>query len=96
MLCEIIPAWSDTPAKLDMEGVKELEEIVQELGFPYKIMDSGAGHDSQNMSRSYPTNMIFVPSVDGISHNNKEYTRPEDLAAGLEVLKAYLKKLCWQ
>ena len=40
--------------------------------------------------------MIFVPSVDGISHNNKEYTRPEDLAAGLEVLKAYLKKLCWQ
>ena len=93
---EIIPAWSDTPARLDMEGVKELEEIVQELGFPYKIMDSGAGHDSQNMSRSYPTNMIFVPSVDGISHNSKEYTRPEDLAAGLEVLKAYLKKLCWQ
>ncbi len=92
---EVIPAWSDKPVGLDMDGVKELEEIVQELGFPYKVMDSGAGHDSQNMAKSYPTNMIFVPSVDGISHNVKEYTKPEDLEAGLAVLKAYLKKLCW-
>ncbi|HIU27354.1 MAG TPA: M20 family metallo-hydrolase [Candidatus Fimisoma avicola] len=92
---EVIPAWSDKPIMLDMDGVKELEEIVQELNLSYKVMDSGAGHDSQNMAKSYPTNMIFVPSVDGISHNVREYTKPEDLAAGLTVLKAYLKKLCW-
>ena len=91
----VTPAWHDEPVKLDADGVSDLEAIVKDLGLPYKVMNSGAGHDSQNMAKSYPTNVIFVPSVDGISHNAKEYTKPEDLAAGLEVLKAYLKKLAW-
>lgn len=49
-------------------------------------MISGAGHDSVYASRRCPTSMIFVPSRDGISHNPKEYTSPEDCAIGADVL----------
>ncbi len=59
------------------------------------FINSGAGHDSQNMARVYPTNMIFVPSMSGISHSEKEFTRSEDLDAGLDVLSAYIKRLAW-
>ncbi|KAI1145471.1 hypothetical protein F4825DRAFT_243899 [Nemania diffusa] len=49
-------------------------------------MSSGAGHDSVYTSRHCPTSMIFVPSKDGISHNPKEYTSPEDCVIGAQVL----------
>ena len=49
-------------------------------------MTSGAGHDAQMLSRICPTAMVFVPSVKGISHNAAEYTVPEHLAAGADVL----------
>jgi N-carbamoyl-L-amino-acid hydrolase len=49
-------------------------------------MPSGAGHDAQMLSRVCPTGMVFVPSVDGISHNPAEYTAPSDLEAGANVL----------
>jgi N-carbamoyl-L-amino-acid hydrolase len=51
-----------------------------------KRMPSGAGHDAQMLSRVCPTGMVFVPSVDGISHNPAEYTAPSDLEAGANVL----------
>lgn len=49
-------------------------------------MSSGAGHDSVYASRHCPTSMIFVPSVNGVSHNPEEYTSPEHCAIGAEVL----------
>ena len=56
-------------------------------------MTSGAGHDAQMMARICPTAMIFVPSRDGISHNPAEFTAPEDLMAGANVLLRTLRKL---
>ena len=53
---------------------------------------SGAGHDSMIIAWEIPTCMIFVPSVDGISHSPKEYTRPEELSRGCEVLGRMLMK----
>ncbi|WP_159995317.1 Zn-dependent hydrolase [Roseomonas sp. 18066] len=47
---------------------------------------SGAGHDAQMMARLCPAAMIFVPSRGGISHNPREFTAPEELAAGAAVL----------
>ncbi|ODQ63431.1 amidase [Nadsonia fulvescens var. elongata DSM 6958] len=47
---------------------------------------SGAGHDSCNTSFRCPTSMIFVPSKDGISHNPVEFTNPEEIADGVQVL----------
>lgn len=49
-------------------------------------MVSGAGHDSVYTSKWCPTSMIFVPSKDGVSHNPREYTPPEDCALGAQVL----------
>jgi len=49
-------------------------------------MVSGAGHDAAHMATIPPTAMIFVPSKDGLSHNEAEYTAPEECARGAEVL----------
>ena len=56
------------------------------LGLSHQTMPSGAGHDAQDMTHITPTGMIFVPSVDGISHSPKEYTSPADMANGANVL----------
>ena len=47
---------------------------------------SGAGHDAVYISRVAPTAMIFVPSEDGLSHNEREYTSPEQLEKGCNIL----------
>ena len=49
-------------------------------------MVSGAGHDAQIMAGICPAGMIFVPSIDGLSHNPAEMTRPDHLIAGAQVL----------
>ena len=49
-------------------------------------MQSGAGHDSQEMALIAPVGMIFVPSVAGISHSPKEFTKGIDMANGANVL----------
>ena len=51
-----------------------------------KRLPSGAGHDAQMLAAVCPACMIFVPSANGVSHNIEEYTEPEDLAAGANVL----------
>jgi len=52
-----------------------------------------AGHDSTNMKDKVPTVMLFVPSVGGVSHNEKEYTRDQDAAAGADLLEEVLRRL---
>jgi N-carbamoyl-L-amino-acid hydrolase len=49
-------------------------------------MPSGAGHDAQDMAVITPTGMIFVPSVNGISHAPEEFSTPEAIAKGANVL----------
>jgi N-carbamoyl-L-amino-acid hydrolase len=63
-----------------------IADSAQSLGLTHRLMPSGAGHDAQDMTHIAPTGMIFVPSVDGISHSPKEYTSPEDMANGANVL----------
>ncbi|SPY32754.1 hydrolase [Pasteurella canis] len=57
------------------------------MGYSYEIMPSGAGHDAMHMAKLCPTGMIFVPSRDGISHNPLEFTKWEDIEAGIRVLQ---------
>lgn len=87
--------YCEPPVLLDPEGISDLAALAEGEGLSYLVMPSGAGHDSQVMGVKYRTNMIFVPSVKGISHNPAEFTRPEDMEAGLRLLRAYLKKLAW-
>jgi N-carbamoyl-L-amino-acid hydrolase len=56
------------------------------LGYSYKTMPSGAGHDAQEMAQVTPAGMIFVPSIGGISHSPKEYSKTADIANGANVL----------
>ena len=56
------------------------------LDLTHKLLPSGAGHDAQDMTHIAPTGMMFVPSVGGISHSPKEYTSPENMANGANVL----------
>lgn len=56
-------------------------------------LPSGAGHDAQSMARLGPVGMVFVPSVDGISHSPREYTPPDDVTRGARVLLRTLLKV---
>jgi N-carbamoyl-L-amino-acid hydrolase len=75
-----------SPAPTDMRMRKIIARSAETLGLSFKFMPSGAGHDAQDMTHVAPTGMIFVPSVGGISHSPKEYTPPEDMANGANVL----------
>jgi N-carbamoyl-L-amino-acid hydrolase len=81
------------PAPTDERIRRIIAESAEELGLSYQFMPSGAGHDAQDMARITPTGMIFVPSVGGISHSPKEYTRPEDMANGANVLLQTILKI---
>jgi N-carbamoyl-L-amino-acid hydrolase len=55
-------------------------------GLEHVSLPSGAGHDAQAIAAITPAAMLFVPSVDGISHAPAEYSTPEDCANGAQVL----------
>ena len=74
------------PALTDERMRRIIVGSAEGLGLSYKLMPSGAGHDAQDMARIAPIGMIFVPSVGGISHSPEEFTRPEDMANGADVL----------
>ncbi len=59
----------------------------------WRNMPSGALHDATNVSRLMPVAMLFVPSINGISHNFAEDTAEEDLVAGLNVLDRAVQSL---
>ena len=56
-------------------------------------MISRAYHDSLFMARIAPTGMIFIPCRDGISHRPDEFSSPEAIARGVEVLALVLARL---
>ena len=74
------------PVVFDPSMVDLVERTAHDLGFTVRRMPSGAGHDAQMFAPNCPTAMVFVPSVGGISHNPAEFTPPEQIGAGAEVL----------
>ncbi len=74
------------PALTDKMLQQKIVASAKGLGFTTKFMQSGAGHDSQEMALIAPVAMIFVPSVNGISHSPKEFTKAVDMANGANVL----------
>ena len=68
------------------EGVALAENVIDALGHSHMQVRTRAGHDSTNMKDLVPTVMLFIPSVDGVSHAENEYTHDADLAAGVDVL----------
>ena len=78
--------WYSPPVKFASECVAAVKQAAEDLGFSNREIVSGAGHDSVYLSRVAPTAMIFVPCKDGISHNEIEDAKPDELAAGCDVL----------
>jgi N-carbamoyl-L-amino-acid hydrolase len=74
------------PAPTDERMRHIIAAAATSLGLTHQLMPSGAGHDAQDMTHIAPTGMIFVPSAGGISHSPKEYTSPQDIANGVNVL----------
>lgn len=74
------------PVEFDSSMVDMVERLAGDLGHFHRRMPSGAGHDAQMLARVCPTGMIFVPSVNGLSHNIAEFTDASDLQAGADLL----------
>jgi N-carbamoyl-L-amino-acid hydrolase len=75
-------------ARCDAEIRSRIADAAATLGYSTMSLPSGAGHDGQNLARVCPIGMIFVPSVGGISHAPKEYSTPEAIARGTQLLLA--------
>lgn len=74
------------PALTDIRIQDIIRQNAIDLNYSQKTMPSGAGHDAQDMAVITPTGMIFVPSVNGISHAPQEYSTPEAITKGANVL----------
>lgn len=85
----------EEPVPMDDRMIEILEKQCEEQGLSYQVMHSGAGHDSQIFAPRVPTGMLFVPSIDGISHNPEEHTEAEDIVQGVKALAGALKELAY-
>ena len=87
MLHENVPAPSDPRMRALITAA------AREASLTSRVMPSGAGHDAQAMAMIGPMGMIFIPSIGGISHAPKEYSRPGDIVNGANVLLGTLLRL---
>lgn len=96
--CDIDLWMDEAPTSMDERLVKEVQNAAETVvgESEWKLMPSGAGHDSQIFAKYVPTSMLFVPSINGVSHNVEEETNVEDLVKGIEVLKQVLYKLAYK
>ncbi|MBT3938122.1 MAG: M20 family metallo-hydrolase [Pelagibacterales bacterium] len=63
-----------------------IQDVTKKLNYSSKEIVSGAGHDAVNINAIAPTAMIFIPCIDGISHNEVENVYKEDVTKGAQVL----------
>lgn len=78
--------WHNPPVAFHADCVAAIRRAAAALGYRHRDVISGAGHDACNLADTVPTGMIFVPCEKGISHNEREYATPEQVAAGANVL----------
>ncbi|NMA01224.1 MAG: M20 family metallo-hydrolase [Clostridia bacterium] len=83
----------DEPVSLAEKVINTIEVTAQEKDIPYIKMPSGAGHDAMHMADIAQAGMIFIPSINGISHNIAENSKMEDIVQGTELLLAVTIKL---
>lgn len=78
--------WTSEPTPFDPTVIAAISDAVDELGLPRHELWSGAGHDSKYLAEICPAGMIFVRSEGGLSHCEQEYSTPEDIETGANVL----------
>ncbi|MDP9363631.1 MAG: Zn-dependent hydrolase [Chloroflexota bacterium] len=85
--------WTSEPTPFDQHAVRAVRSACDGLGFNLVSLWSGAGHDAKYLQDVCPSGMIFVRSRGGVSHSEEEYSSPEDLETGANVLLAATLKL---
>jgi len=83
---DCVPLQADEPALTDPTMQADIRAAARAAGYSTLDLPSGAGHDAQQIAHLASVGMIFVPSRGGISHSPREYSSPEDVANGAEVL----------
>ena len=89
----IEPIAQDHPVAMHPAMIREIEAVVTSLGVEYMALPSGAGHDAVHWADDVPTGMIFIPCLNGISHNPAEFAEMDDIVMGAQVLDNVLRKL---
>ena len=91
---EIRELSSDEPVKLNEHAINLLEDEAKKLGIKTLTLPSGAGHDAMNLTKlASSVGMLFIPCVDGISHNTKEAINFKDAVAATKILTNALIRL---
>lgn len=67
-------------------GIELTQKVAADLGLSVRPIRTMAGHDSVPMNRIVPTVMMFIPSVDGVSHCEREFSTDDDMVAGVDAL----------
>ena len=66
-----------------LDGVELTEKAAADAGVSCMRLETMAGHDSVAVNRIAPSVMVFIPSVDGVSHCEREFSTDEDMVAGV-------------
>ena len=82
--------------EMNKDLIQLFKNSASSLGLSNNIMDSGAGHDTAQLSRVVPAGMIFIPCKDGLSHCPEEYAEASDISKGTAVLWKMVEKLAFQ
>ncbi|MBM4299799.1 MAG: Zn-dependent hydrolase, partial [Deltaproteobacteria bacterium] len=90
---ETLTIREEDPVPLDKRLLRLTRAICDAKELVYEIMPSGAGHDAMQMAKITPAGMIFIPSQRGISHNPLEWSAPEDIALGTQLLMETMIKV---
>jgi len=80
-------------APTDQDFRSIIDSSAKDLGLKTYRMPSGAGHDAQSIAKLAPVGMIFIPSINGISHSPKEFSTPIQITNGVNVLFRSLRSL---
>jgi len=83
---ELLTIREESPVALDLRLLRLMKQICDDKKIFYEIMPSGAGHDAMQMAKITRAGMIFIPSQRGISHNPLEWSDPDDIGLGTQLL----------
>ena len=86
MQAEIVERQDLPATPLDRRVVGALEAAARATGEPFRLMPSGAAHDTMCVAERVPSAMVFVPCRDGISHHPAEDADPADAALAAEII----------
>lgn len=88
---EWIPVQDSDAVECDPMLTQQLLDALHDVTATKRLLASGAGHDAVALAPLGPVAMVFIRSRDGLSHHPDEYSSPEDIATGIEILTRFLK-----